>query len=128
MIRFWYTLKNLHPNGCWVTQAIGPPSYYPSTLAFIIPMKILLELNKKVIVEKSCHNINLHIHKHQGCKYIIYSWSWLFNFDLVIKLVINSQLLILFIIGCRWIQTSQNWCQNINFSIIFVTFVYVVPF
>ncbi len=71
--RFWYTLKNLHLNGCWVTQAIGPPSYYPNTLAFIIHMRILLELNKRVIVEKLCHNPNLHIFKHQDCKYIIYS-------------------------------------------------------
>jgi hypothetical protein len=30
--------------------------------------------------------------------------------------------------GCRRAQTSQNWCKNVNFSVILITFVYVVPF
>jgi hypothetical protein len=27
--------------------------------------------------------------------------------------------------GCKWVQMSQNWCQNINFFVILITFVYV---
>jgi len=28
---------------------------------------------------------------------------------------------------CRWIQMSQNPCQHVNFSAIFVTYLYVAP-
>jgi len=29
--------------------------------------------------------------------------------------------------GWKWAQTNQNWCQDVNFSTILTTFVYVVP-
>jgi hypothetical protein len=31
-------------------------------------------------------------------------------------------------IECGWTQTNQNWCQNVNFFVVLITFVYVVPF
>jgi hypothetical protein len=52
--------------------------------------------------------------------------------DIVQKtLFLFESLLDTIFLGSPWgrgrVQMSQNWCENVNFSTILITFVYVVP-